>query len=69
MTVKLTNTQQVFQEAIEILFTHLTPSKMTLLLANWQHDESNYLKIKDKLFENQTIEDIYRQAKALEENL
>jgi len=69
MTVKLTNTQQVFQEAIEILFTHLTPSKMTLLLANWQHDESNYLKIKDRLFENQTIENIYCQAKALEEDL
>ena len=69
MTVKLANTQQVFQEAIEILFTHLSPSKMTLLLANWQRDESDYLKIKDKLFEDETIESIYRQAKVLEDSL
>jgi len=69
MTVKLASTQQVFQEATEILFTHLSPSKMTLSLAHWQRDEGDYLKIKDKLFKDETIESIYRQAKVLEDSL
>ena len=42
---------------------------MTLSLAHWQRDEGDYLKIKDKLFKDETIESIYRQAKVLEDSL
>ena len=66
MTVKLVNSQQVLQEAIGILLTHLSPAKMALLLASWQRDESDYVKMKDKLFEGETVASVYRQAKELE---
>ena len=67
MIIKLVSNQQILQEATEILLAHLGPSKMVRLLANWQRDESNYLKIKDKLFESETVESLYRQARELEE--
>ena len=66
MTMKLVSSQQVHQEAMEILFTHLSPSKMARLLASWQRDDSDYVKMKDKLFTEETVDRVYRQAKELE---
>jgi hypothetical protein len=66
MKVKMPNEQEVFFEAMEILLKHLTPSKIARLLATWQKDNSDYLNIRDQLFEGDTVETLYAQIEKFE---
>ncbi len=66
MKVKMPNEQEVFFEAMEILLKNLAPSKMACLLASWQKGDSDYLNIRDKLFEGETVETLYAQIKKFE---
>jgi len=51
---------------MEILLNNLTPSKKARFLATWQKDDSDYLIIRDKLFEGETLETLYRQIQQFE---
>ncbi len=66
MKVKMLNEQEVFFEAMDILLKNLTPSKMARLLATWQKGDSDYLNIRDQLFEGETVETLYAQIKKIE---
>jgi hypothetical protein len=66
MKLKMPNEQEVFFEAMEILLKNLAPSKMARLLASWQKGDSDYLNIRDKLFEGETVESLYAQIKKFE---
>ncbi|RKZ48250.1 MAG: hypothetical protein DRR00_20040 [Candidatus Parabeggiatoa sp. nov. 3] len=66
MKVKMLSEQEVFREAMDILLNNLTPSKMARLLATWQKDDSDYLIIRDKLFEGETVETLYSQIQQFE---
>jgi len=66
MKIKMLSEQEVIREAMEILLNNLTPSKMARLLATWQKDDSDYLTIRDKLFEGETVETLYTQIQKFE---
>ncbi|TGO03666.1 hypothetical protein PN36_01960 [Candidatus Thiomargarita nelsonii] len=66
MKVKMVSEQEVFCEAMEILLKHLSPSKMARLLATWQKGDADYLTIRDRLFEGETVDTLYNQVKEFE---
>ena len=59
MTVEVVREQEILQEAIRILMDHLEPAKATRVWASWQIGEGDYLSIRDRLFEKDTVETLY----------
>ena len=56
------------EEAISLLMDHMSPSKMAHVLAAWQIGTGDYLKVHEKLFEEETVEALFKKATALEKN-
>jgi len=56
--------QQVLQEGFQILLTHLEPSKLARFWAVCNLGGGDYIKLKDKLFAEETVSSLY--AKVLE---
>ena len=51
----------ILQEASEILLRHLGASKTARFWALWQSGRGDYVKMRDKLFENETVDTLYEQ--------
>ena len=51
----------ILQEASEILLRHLGASKTARFWALWQSGHGDYVKMRDKLFENETVDTLYEQ--------
>lgn len=66
MTIKVLNEQQILTEAMQVLMTHLEPSKVLRFWAACSESESDYLKFKEKLFANETAASLYDKVKAFE---
>lgn len=69
MKTNLTHNDQIIQEALLILFNQLEPAKFldivtTLNLGN----QGDYVKLKEQLFQNETIDSIYEEAMKEREN-
>ncbi|MDJ0617651.1 MAG: hypothetical protein QNJ63_13070 [Calothrix sp. MO_192.B10] len=64
MTIKVINEQQILQEAMEVLMTHLEPSKVLKFWSACKLGEGDYLKLKDKLFEKETVASLYEKIEA-----
>jgi len=56
--------QQVLQEGFQVLLTHLEPSKLAQFWVVCNLSDGDYLKLKDKLFADETASSLY--AKVLE---
>jgi hypothetical protein len=58
MPVQVLTDQEVMQEAIEVLLTHLAPAKLARF---WPAlgGGGDYLNIRERLFAEQTIESLY----------
>jgi hypothetical protein len=67
MTIKVHNEQQILQEAMEVLMTHLEPSKVLRFWAACKLSEGDYLKLKEQLFANETVDSLYEKIKKYEE--
>lgn len=61
MTVKVLNEQEVTEEAIEVLFEHLSPAKIARLLASWQVGRGDYLAIREQLFAEETVHGLFEK--------
>ena len=55
MTIKVNKEQQILQKCLETLMNHLELSKVVHFVAACHLGEGDYLKLKDKLFEQETL--------------
>jgi hypothetical protein len=68
MTIKVINEQQVLQEVMDVLMTHLEPSKVIKFWAACKLGEGNYLKLKDQMFEEETVVSLYEKIKTFQDD-
>jgi hypothetical protein len=54
---------KIFQKGIKILFKSLGEVDAIRFLSQITSEKRNYLKLQDKLFEDMSVEDIYKKAK------
>lgn len=64
MTIKVIGEQEVLQEALQVLMTHLEPSKVLRFWAACKLGEGDYLKLKEQLFDKETVASLYDKIKA-----
>ncbi|BAZ12779.1 hypothetical protein NIES4071_46130 [Calothrix sp. NIES-4071] len=67
MKIKVLSEQQVLQEAMQVLMTHLEPSKVLKFWAACKLGEGDYLKQKDQLFEKETVASLYEKIKTYQD--
>jgi hypothetical protein len=68
MKIKVMREQQVLQEAMQVLMTHLEPSKVLKFWAACKLGEGDYLKLKEQLFEKETVASLYEKIKAYQDS-
>lgn len=68
MTIKVIGEQEVFQEALQVLMTHLEPSKVLRFWAACKLGEGDYLKLKEQLFDKETVASLYDKIKVHQES-
>ncbi len=68
MDIKLAKDQEIIQEAITILSEHMEASKVAYIISLLQSGEGDYLKIRDQLFENETLDSLVEKIQAFEAN-
>ena len=66
MTIKVLNEQQILTEVMQVLMTHLEPSKVLRFWADCSKSESDYLKLKEQLFATETVASLYEKVEAFE---
>jgi hypothetical protein len=66
MKVNTPNDKQVIQQALQILRTHMTPSKFARFIAACNLGEGDYLKTKEQLFVNETVDSLSEKIQAFE---
>ncbi|MEJ6479975.1 hypothetical protein N0Y54_01050 [Nostoc punctiforme UO1] len=67
MTIKVINEQQNLQEVMQVLFTHLEPSKVMKFLAACKLGEGDYLQLKEKLFAQENVDSLYEKIQAYQD--
>jgi hypothetical protein len=67
MTIKVINEQQNLQEVIQVLLTHLEPSKVMKFWAACKLGEGNYLQLKEKLFAQDNVDSLYEKIQAYQD--
>lgn len=60
MTVTVPNESATTAEAVEVLMERLPASKVARLLTSWQLGQGDYLKLREELFEGETVESLWR---------
>lgn len=58
MNVQLPRQQDVVGEAMQVLWQHMPPSKVALVISMWFSDGGDYLKTRNDLFEGETVESL-----------
>ncbi|WP_414545959.1 hypothetical protein [Nostoc sp. CCY0012] len=59
MTMKVINEQENLHEVMQVLLTHLEPSKVMKFWATCKLSEGDYLQLKEKLFDQETVASLY----------
>lgn len=67
MKIKVISEQEVLQEAMQILMTHLEPSKVLKFWAACKLGKGDYLKQKDQIFEKETVASLYEKIKTYQD--
>jgi len=67
--MKIVSEQEVFHEATEILLKNMSADKFARFWAALQKDNTDYLKIKEQLFNNETVETLYEKIENFQENI
>ena len=66
MSVLLAKQQEVLEEAAQVLWQHMPLSKVALVLSAWFSDGEDYLKMKDELFADETVESLVSKIEAFQ---
>jgi hypothetical protein len=69
MAIKVINEQQNLQEVMQVLLTHLEPSKVMKFWAACKLGEGNYLQIKESLFAQETVASLYTKIQEYQNNV
>ncbi|MDP4626308.1 MAG: hypothetical protein NWT08_14385 [Akkermansiaceae bacterium] len=64
MSATIETEQELKEEAFAILSQHLSPHKVARLLSIWQIGKGDYVKDRDALFANETVDSLFQQAVA-----
>lgn len=64
MKIKVTNEQQILQEALQVLLANLEPSKVMRFWAACKLGEGDYLNLKYRLFEGENVASLYEKISA-----
>jgi len=67
--MKIVSEQEVFNEATEILFNNLSTDKFARFWAALQKDNSDYLKIKERFFKDETVDSLYDKIVHFQNNV
>jgi hypothetical protein len=67
MTIKVISEQEVLQEGLQVLMTHLEPSKALRFWAACKLSEGDYLLLKEQLLGKETVTSLYDKVKAFQE--
>ena len=67
MKINMDTDREIIQEAFQVLIEHLEISKVMRFLAICNPENGDYLQLKDKLFEGETVDSLYEKIKALED--
>jgi hypothetical protein len=59
MTIQVNSEQQVLQEGLQILLSHMEPSKVARFWAACHMGSGDYLKLKDELFDRESVASLY----------
>jgi len=67
MTVTVIREQEILREAVDVLWEHLSPAKTVRLWATWQMGEGDYLALRDRLFEGESVATLFEKVRAYQE--
>lgn len=68
MEIKVINEQENLQEVMQVLLTHLEPSKVMKFWATCKLNEGDYLQLKEKLFAQETVASLYTKIKEYQDS-
>jgi len=57
--IQVKSEQQVLQEGLQVLLSHLEPSKVARFWAACHLGQGDYLKLKDELFVQESVTSLY----------
>ena len=58
MSILVQNESANTAEAVEVLMERMPASKVARLLSSWQIGQGDYLKVRDELFTNETVDSL-----------
>lgn len=67
MKINIDRDTAIIEEALQVLSKHLEPSKIMRFLAICNLGSVDYLNLKEKLFEGETVDSLYEKIKILED--
>lgn len=67
MKINMDTDREIIQEAFQVLIEHLDAFKVIRFLAICNSGNGDYLQLKDKLFEGETLDSLYEKIKDLED--
>lgn len=62
MKTEVESEQATVEEAIAILLEHMPASKVARVLAFWQAGSGDYLRVRETLFREETVDSLYEKA-------
>jgi hypothetical protein len=62
MNIVINSEQEILQEGESVLIEHLGASKAARFLSAWRQGGADYLKIREKLFEGETVDSLYEKV-------
>ncbi|WP_036485664.1 hypothetical protein [Myxosarcina sp. GI1] len=68
MTIKVKNEQQILQEGLQVLLANMEPSKVARFCAACNLGSGDYLKLKDELFERESVASLYSKILEFQES-
>jgi hypothetical protein len=66
MQINIPTEQAIIQEALQVLMAHMEPLKVARFIAACKLGEGDYLKTKDQLFADETVNSLYDKIQAFE---
>lgn len=67
LQIQVQKEHEILQEGLQILLQHWEPEKVARFWAACGLGEGDYLQIKDRLFEGETVASLYAKIKAFQE--
>jgi hypothetical protein len=66
MAVEVVSEREILREAETVLVKHLGLAKTARVWAAWRQGAGNYLEIRERLFEGETVETLYEKVQQYE---